>query len=242
MLPLEPRNKVPAGKLVRNGLIQASSDPEQVAYWWTRIGYQEANIGLRTGEVFDVLDIDGPTGLTSLASHAPDYKHRGPVSGTGKGHHLLFKATGAPNGANMLPKLDYRGLNGYIVAPPSIHPNGHAYAWLRDPTLPLPEAPDWLRDLVFPRRPERTTTVPRSDAITTALGTLDLISEFQSLGCVLRGRSGNRFLTNCPFHEDDTPSCWLYMNNEPPTFYCFGCLEYGDALNVRNFIATGKLR
>lgn len=237
VLPLETKGKRPH-RLVKHGLLQATTDVDQVRWWWkTAPGRPDPNIGLRTGEAFDVLDIDGPDGLASVKTVAPDYKHPGPVASTGKGYHLLFAVTGAPNGANMLPKLDFRGRNGYIVAPPSIHPSGSTYEWIKDPHSGLPTAPAWLRDMIFPHRPtgqvkERTATMA------AALDQLDLIAELQQLGCVLT-RRGNRWQTHCPFHPDDTPSLTVYPNE---TFYCFGCGAWGDALNVRNFITTGALR
>lgn len=153
VFPLVPRNKTP---LTRNGLYAASIDTDRIDRWWT--AYPDANIGLRTGETFDVLDIDGEDGATWLARYLGDaYRHDGPVSMTGKGWHLLFRPTGLPNGTNLgsdptsdPSKIDFRGTGGYIVAPPSIHPAGHRYTWDPDrgPRSELPVAPDWLRKLL----------------------------------------------------------------------------------------------
>ena len=54
-----------------HGLHDASTDADQVAEWWRR--WPLANIGLRTGVVFDVLDIDGQEGLDAL--NAVSYTH-----------------------------------------------------------------------------------------------------------------------------------------------------------------------
>jgi hypothetical protein len=140
VLPLTPREKRPLGRLVESGLKEATLDQTLILKWW--MDTPKANIGLLTGVAHDVLDIDGPDGIASLAAHAPNYKHPGPVAATGKGYHLLFQITGARNAAKKLPGLDFRGTNGYIVAPPSVHPNGHSYLWRRDGELPEP--PDWL--------------------------------------------------------------------------------------------------
>jgi hypothetical protein len=53
----------------RHGLTQASSDPVQVRSWWTR--WPDANIGLATGVVFDVLDVDGLDSCDALDAAAP---------------------------------------------------------------------------------------------------------------------------------------------------------------------------
>lgn len=199
-----------------------------------------ANIGLRTGIMFDVLDIDGPEGVASLALLAPGYKHTGPVASTGKGHHLLFAVTGAKNGANLRPKLDFRGLNGYIVGAPSIHPSGRAYEWLRPMTLPLPVAPVWLLDLVAPV--SQVTRVPRTQDPTTAaiLASYDIVTEFSNLGLRLKRSGPNLFKTTCPFHSDDTPSLGIYVDTQ--SFYCFGCQAWGDVINLHNWKRTGHLR
>lgn len=239
VLPLVAREKRPANT---NGLLGASTDTEVIAAWWDR--WPEANIGLRTGSKFDVLDLDGPTALKSLERIAPGYKHPGPVGGTGKGHHLLFGVTNAKNGANLgseaePSKIDFRGQNGYIVAPPSIHPNGHSYRWLRPITLPLPDAPYWLLELVFPRPPESDR--PARDltpGVAAMMDRLDLETELGKLGVQFRQRGPLRE-GKCPFHDDSTPSLKIYPNE---TFYCFGCGAWGDALNVLYFAAEGRLR
>ena len=237
VLPLKPRDKVP---LTSHGLLDASTEQEQLIEWWCR--WPEANIGLRTGVAFDVLDIDGPEGADALQIQIGEYRHEGPVSATGKGWHLLFDVTGAKNGAALLPKVDFRGTNGYIVAPPSIHPNGHRYRWdaSRGPQRGLPQAPPWLQALLFPPAPPRPQrTSGPNPTINGAVGMLDLQTELAHLGVQLK-QKGQRLVGQCPFHQDDTPSLNVYLDND--TFYCFGCQAWGDALNVRHFATTGKLR
>jgi hypothetical protein len=59
-----------------------------------------------------------------------------------------------------MPGIDVKGTGGYIVAEPSIHPNGQPYLWLVDahPSEVAPaQAPEWLLDLVT------TTCVTRTD-------------------------------------------------------------------------------
>lgn len=238
VLPLVRQEKRPAN---HNGLLGASTDPEQIAQWWEQ--WPEANIGLRTGIKFDVLDLDGSRALASLELIAPGYKHTGPVGGTGKGFHLLFGVTNAKNGANLgqleePSKIDFRGQNGYIVAPPSIHPNGHVYRWLKGPDLELPEAPYWLLDLVFPARPREAAPRPLSPGVAGLMAALDLKDELAKLGVQFKKR-GQLWEGKCPFHPDSTPSLKVYPNE---TFYCFGCQAWGDALNVRLFVAEGRLR
>ena len=236
VIPLKPREKTP---LTAHGLNDASDDPETVERWWGR--WPDANVGLRTGIIFDVLDIDGPDGVASLTAHVPGYTHDGPVSRTGRGYHLLFAVTGAGNGQKMLPGIDFRGRQGYIVAPPSIHPLGHRYTWTKDrPAFTkLPEPTEWLLDLIMPQ-PKPATPLRRrtTRVIDVAIAQLDLEQELHALDTTFK-RIGNRRLGACPFHNDDTPSLNIYPNE---TFFCFGCGAWGDALNVRNYAIDGRLR
>ncbi len=41
---------------------------------------------------------------------------------------------------------------------------------------------------------------------------------------------GNRFSAKCPFHEDKTPSFYIYP--ETNTYHCFGCQAHGDVINL----------
>lgn len=238
VLPLMPREKVPLGLLAPRGLLNATTDPDLVGKWWTH--EPEANIGLRTGEAFDVLDLDGPEARKTLATLAPGYQHIGPVASTGKGHHLLFFISGAKNAAKMADStIDFRGQNGYIVAPPSIHPNGHRYQWMRNGEI-LPDPPDWLNALLFPprREPLSTGPNPKYEAAKAHAGSLiDVMGELVhgEMQRVARG-----FKMRCPFHQDDTPSLVVYTDTD--TFWCFGCEAWGDVLNVLNWKTTGNLR
>ena len=42
--------------------------------------------------------------------------------------------------------------------------------------------------------------------------------------------SGNRFISLCPFHNEKTPSFFIYP--ETNTFHCFGCQESGDVIKL----------
>ena len=224
VLPLTPKNKTPLGKLVRSGLKEATTDIATIRTWWEM--YPNANIGLRTGDVFDVLDLDGEDAIKSLAGIATGYKHPGPVSATGKGFHLLFQPTGARNAAARLPGIDFRGQSGYIVAPPSIHPNGHQYLWRKDGDLPPPT--DWLDGLVTPKRERVSQSEYAPEELEPIVSTW--LSTYGTMEEHVLHPLGDRVIARCPWHDDSTPSLVLYPENN--SFFCFGCNEWGDTLNI----------
>jgi len=44
--------------------------------------------------------------------------------------------------------VDWRGVGGYVVAPPSRHVSGADYRWVRRPVADLPDGPGVLRSLI----------------------------------------------------------------------------------------------
>jgi Bifunctional DNA primase/polymerase, N-terminal len=88
--------------LTPHGLNDATGDPARLARWWRR--WPQANIGLVTGELVDVLDIDGPAGRAALRRFAAghDFRLEGPLAQTGSGWHYYLAPTGSGNRAGLL--------------------------------------------------------------------------------------------------------------------------------------------
>jgi hypothetical protein len=153
----------PVGKhpRTRNGLHDATSDPARLARWWQR--WPQANIGLVTGELADVLDVDGPAGQAALRRSAAQHQFRldGPLVRTGSGWHHYLAPTGSGNRTGLLEQVDWRGRGGYVLAPPSRHASGTRYRWLRPLASDLPEVPWPLRALLVPDRQQQPEAVPR---------------------------------------------------------------------------------
>ena len=175
----------------KNGLKNASVDQDQIADWWDQ--WPAANIGLLTGVAFDVLDIDGAEGIANFKSLVDQNEPLppGPRSYTGGGgRHILFAPTGIGNRAGIIPKVDWRGTNGYIVAAPSLHASGNTYEW-HNATLDPPDTPGWLRLLLDPPKPARDNTPPRvlptnaGDGTPYGLQALD--GEIRELGRATQG-------------------------------------------------------
>lgn len=150
VFPLAPHGKVPLiGKAQGgNGLLDASTDPDQIWQWWSET--PTANVGIATGDRSGlvVVDVDGAAGEDALSDYG--VMPGTPTASTGKGRHLLFArpADGLRNSAGKLgPQLDVRGDGGYIVAPPSVHPSGAVYRWTEVPgRVPLAPVPDAIVD------------------------------------------------------------------------------------------------
>ena len=161
VFPCLPRGKKPLGRLAPNGCKSATTDGAMVARWWRQEPH--ANIGIACGLAFWVLDVDAEDGGHE-ALEALEQRHgRLPDTVTqwtgSDGSHTLF----APDERvrNSVKKLgaglDTRASGGYIIAWPSIHPNGQQYRWLdgyAPGERPIAEAPGWLLDLLDPPRPE----------------------------------------------------------------------------------------
>lgn len=107
----------------RSGCKDASINLQAVQHWWTVHPF--SNIGLATGHVVDVIDVDGPAGWRSWLDGADWPEVLGSVSTPRPGGvHRFIRRTGRGNGQKIAPGIDYRGAGGYVVAPPS---------WVRTP-------------------------------------------------------------------------------------------------------------
>jgi hypothetical protein len=148
--------KHPLGQLVPHSLTEATTNRARIQAWWT--AHPQANIGLATGHRFDVLDLDGPHGVTSLRAFADHHGIRlpagGPVARTGRvegGWHYYVAPAGLPRRHGLLDGVDYQALGAYVVAPPSRHATGQRYAWARDLSHPLPALPGPLYERLTER-------------------------------------------------------------------------------------------
>ena len=165
---------------LRHGLTEATTDPRLIEVWWAR--WPEANVGLRTGIAMDVADVDSAEGWHGLTHLLGGELPAGPrVRTGGGGWHLWFRPMGFGNRVGLLPGLDWRGVGGYVVAPPSRHVRGGDYRWVRRPGDDLPVGPAALRDLIegpavlpvrraiaYPDRYAQAALVAESDRVASA--------------------------------------------------------------------------
>lgn len=116
-----------------NGCTDATTDVEQIKKWWTQ--WPSANIGIATGNGIGVVDLDGPEGLASGSRMGLN----SPITTlTGRGKQLWYRV---PEGQKLVTRraekiadgVDTRGTGGYVLVPPSLHPNGKRYCWAGSP-------------------------------------------------------------------------------------------------------------
>lgn len=169
--PCNSIGKHPMGKLVPNGVKDASKDWTVIKGWIA--AYPLGNIGIATGAVSGIfaLDIDPRHGGKENLDHLERRHGFFPAEAVrfhtgGGGEHILFKHPGI-NIPNLVGRLaagiDIRGDGGYIVAPPSTHVSGRSYAIDVDDHpeyCAIPEAPAWLLEKISgkPLDPERRIT------------------------------------------------------------------------------------
>jgi len=131
IFPITPRKKAPP--LVQ-WKTEATTDVAVVRRWWTKT--PDANIGIKTGTVFDVIDLDGWEAYVLWSSMPQEL--RPPILGavlTPRGRHYFIPADPEKTiETGMAGGWDYRGAGGYVVAPPSQNVDGKFYRWLQPPT------------------------------------------------------------------------------------------------------------
>jgi hypothetical protein len=154
VFPCKERGKEPA---TSHGYKDASKDPAVICRWWQET--PRANIGIATGPISNlvVLDVDAKAGGRETLAILEDENGRLPEAPTvltgGGGQHIYFRDPGGvSNSAGRVGKgLDVRAEGGYVVAPPSKHPNGTKYQWEISSDiseLPCPPMPAWLLEKI----------------------------------------------------------------------------------------------
>jgi hypothetical protein len=153
VLPLQPRTKIPA---TTHGLHDATLDTGRIQRYWRR--HPHANIGIVPPAGTIVLDVDPRNGGDRELARMIRYRGELPETwcartGSGGWHHwyAVPDSLGATRG-QLAQGVDIKTAGkGYLVAPPSVHPNGQRYQWITPPTTGTPTAaPLWLRLAIKP--------------------------------------------------------------------------------------------
>jgi len=170
IIPLKPRSKEPLIKWEEYQKRQPTL--AEISTWFSNNA--NLNLGIVTGSVSNlaVIDVDGPEGQASI--RALGYTSN--ISAlTGKGKQLFYKCgvINICNAVRIRPGIDVRGEGGYVVASPSIHPNGRRYVWTspisQTSVNALPMFPTGLLQIKSLEQPENTRTTNNTGWIKEAL-------------------------------------------------------------------------
>jgi len=135
VFPVRPHCKEP---LIKDWPNRATTDEAAIRQWWSR--NPDANIGIATGPSgLIAIDVDVKNGAVGMESWRDILQEHGQALGetlttetpTG-GLHVIYRSNSLPvrnSTGKLSPGIDVRAEGGYIIAPPSIHPNGGEYSW-----------------------------------------------------------------------------------------------------------------
>lgn len=157
VFPCLPGEKRPA---TAHGLKDATFDIAAIESWWTQ--NPNFNVAIRTGTELDgrilvVLDIDprngGDVTMAELLAKHGQLPNTARVNTGGGGEHYYFVCT--PDvmlKAKLGPGIDIKWRGGYVIAPPSIHPDtGQSYEWDVQHNLmegaSIAALPQWVIDM-----------------------------------------------------------------------------------------------
>jgi putative DNA primase/helicase len=175
-IPIKERSKEPNLLELRPYLTRRATKEELDTWRWT-------GVGIVTGGLSGVLvlDVDGPEGEAELQKHGHPVT---PMVRTARGGlHLYFRHPEhhVRTGIRVASGLDVKASGGYVVAPPSMGPNGRAYEWIISPEeAELADPPEWLLSLLERERPKgpapkvgvRIPSGQRNNALTRLAGTM----------------------------------------------------------------------
>ena len=198
------------------------------------------NLGLLVGGGLVVLDFDTPlpyvrwkraTGLDSY------------IVRTGRGYHVYVLLDEPPTTTLSMAGGEVKA-SGYVVAPPSTHPNGVIYT---------PLANGWTQPrrcknlhalgvlLALQTKTERTTVPVKSSEQSSEPGSLiERIKQAYPLTSLLSRYtqlrpSGDDFLLGvCPFHNDTNPSLWVNARLQICGCFAPDCPAHTHPLDVIN--------
>lgn len=149
VLPVRAGDKVP---LTAHGVKDASTDESTIRRWCER--WPSANVAVACGAASGglvVLDCDQAEFSWALEKSCGPLPETLTVA-TGRGSHRYFHCPEPIRTQTLIPHLEVRAEGSYIVAPPSVHPNGARYRVIND-VAPAPLPPALLELLRSPTSP-----------------------------------------------------------------------------------------
>lgn len=160
VFPCLPKSKAPA---TPDGFKSATTDPQTIENWWR--AWPTANVAIACGEASNltVIDVDGEEGWASLKELGYDKSQATVLTPTGGGHLYFNYTPSIRNKVKFKPGLDIRTEGGYVLASPSIHPEGGAYEKWGDRRGTFP--PNIASLITTPPKPERSIDPSDTDVV-----------------------------------------------------------------------------
>jgi hypothetical protein len=243
VFPVRPGGKRPA---TAHGFKDATRDERRILHAWDPI--PDANIGVACGaSKIVVLDIDSRSGahpdeiLGELDLHgapvvstgeAPEPSEKYPKSLAGvRGAQVHFRGEIPSTNLLAIEGCEIKGVGGYVVVPPSVHPSGVEYVGELPPVWELPAVPGWLLELVkaSPTRARRSALPPRE-----TLDPLFAIGAEIYVPALSGCEPGPDWKIHCPFHDDAEPSLHIYDAGRG--WFCFGCRRGGTIIDFASHL------
>lgn len=240
LIPIQAREKKPLIAWEEYQTRRATE--EEIRAWWSK--WRDANVGIVTGAVSGlvVIDLDTLEAKDKLKELIPGYDFLAvPRSRTGKGWQLFFKHPGVtiPNRAGVIPGLDVRGDGGYVVAPPSIHPNGKTYKWEVPLSGQLPELPLELFKLIS--SPANGTTKDPAQPVQDSILEGQRNAALTSLAGTMRRRGMSETAILAALQEENRTRCNPPLPDREVELIAKSVARYPSAASLREHLTPKSL-
>lgn len=119
--------------LTQRGLLEATTDPSQIVWWWEKWPDAGVAIACEPSRLV-VFDCDGKEGIENFKKFVGDNTlPEMPLVRTPRdGLHLYFamdEGEAITSSVALLQGVDMRARGAYVCAPPTLHENGKRYRW-----------------------------------------------------------------------------------------------------------------
>ena len=242
VIPIRWKEKKPV--VAWKGFQKRLATEEEVVAWYRR--WPAAGVGIICGAVSGVAVVDcDPRNGDGFNAIAPRLPLTPTVETGGGGRHYYFALTKSPitKIPALLPGVDLQAEASYVIAPPSVHPNGRLYRWLRGDDgvglalgeVPLAPLPLVIRQLIALRHQQEEDTSPRPrnlrDSALTAGAVLSVLTGVR--------RCGQGWIALCPAHDDREQSLSI-SNTEggKVLLHCFAGCSFAEILAALRGEAT----
>jgi hypothetical protein len=151
-------------------------------YEWFSHGRR--NIGIVCGKVSGglvVIDFDGEDTFQRFAQEHPEIVNNTWVAKTARGYHVYLRTKEPPRPAHY-DKIDIKGEGSVVLAPPSVHPSGARYSWVKRTKEIL-----YVENLPALRAVSKENDKPTTDTIPETIPAGERNTTLTSIAGTLRG-------------------------------------------------------